>query len=261
MIQDDFYLVFKNGSEIKAITKSEGISSDSSQNKEEKKMKFKVGDIVVNHKSLLDYEEGQIHGKVLDAFTNGFILVEYPVGNLYYHKMFHESYFELVEEKKDVTVRFETIDAERYESHGKHKGKTIPVVITRVYDDVLGNSGMASCDKVNYDERQGILEATANMVYGGNFDREYQKEKARKKKIHDALSKCVICGKQFATPEEARECEKAHVERKKAKHERYLVRKEAKKRIADAKREGDIERVMKEIYAKEKQNAKTGQVR
>lgn len=260
MIQDDFYLVFRNGSEIRAIPKSEDISPDSSQNKEEKKMQFKVGDIVTNNHLLPVYSPGQIKGKVLDTFTNGFILLEFPVGSEYHHKIFHEGYFDLVN-RKESKVRFETIEAERYESHGKHKGKTIPVVITRVYDDVLGNSGMASCDKVNYDERQGILEATANMVYGGNFDREYQKEKARKKKIHDALSKCVICGKQFTTPEEARECEKAHVERKKAKHERYLVRKEAKKRIADAEREGEIERIMKEIYAKERQNAKTGQVR
>ena len=48
--------------------------------------------------------------------------------------------------------------------------------------------------------------------------------------------------------------EKWHIECKKARHERYLIRKEAKRRLAEeqaeldnAKREKEIEKVMKEL--------------
>lgn len=123
--------------------------------------------------------------------------------------------------------RFSTSEGNRYDSIGKHKGFVIPTVTTTAYDDVFGNSGSATCDKVDYDERQGILEAVANMVYG-NFDREYGKFKSKQKQIEQALCKCSKCGKSFVAKEDARACEAAHVERKKARRQNYLLRKRAK---------------------------------
>ena len=36
-------------------------------------------------------------------------------------------------------------------------------------------SGSATCDKTDYEEREGVLNAIANAVCGGNFDREFNK--------------------------------------------------------------------------------------
>lgn len=155
-------------------------------------------------------------------------------------------YYENVEEHKMKNVRFSITDGVRYVSEGKHKGKTVPTITTTVYDDVLGAKGTATCDKDGYDERQGILEAVANMVYG-NFDREYVKFKNKKKKIEEALCKCSMCGKTFKTKEEARACEDAHIERKAAKRDKYRMRKAAEKRA----REMQIEQMAKEILRKE----------
>lgn len=154
-------------------------------------------------------------------------------------------------DKKPTTheFRFETNEGERYQSEGKHKGRTIPTITTKVYDDTLGDRGEATCDKNNYDERQGILEAIGNMVYG-NFDREYNKFKAHKKRINDLLCKCNTCGKTYKTQEEARACEKAHVDHKKAKREKYLLNKEAKRRIAEAEREGKINDLIRQLTRK-----------
>lgn len=154
-------------------------------------------------------------------------------------------------DKKPTThkFRFETNEGERYQREGKHKGRTIPTITTKVYDDTLGDRGEATCDKNNYDERQGILEAIGNMVYG-NFDREYNKFKAHKKRINDLLCKCNTCGKTYKTQEEARACEKAHVDHKKAKREKYLLNKEAKRRIAEAEREGKINDLIRQLTRK-----------
>lgn len=157
---------------------------------------------------------------------------------------------ELADEKPmERKFRFETNEGERYQSEGKHKGETIPTITTTVYDDALGDRGEATCDKDNYDERQGILEAIGNMVYG-NFDREYNKFKAHKKRINDLLCKCNTCGKTYKTQEEARACEKAHADHKKAKREKYLLNKEAKRRIAEAEREGKINELIRQLTRK-----------
>lgn len=229
------------------------------------KMKFKAGDIVIGNENACVYnvtKEGWI-GTVEEADEYRMTVVDKNDGEKYRVSIdCFDLYTDKAIEQKTPShrIRFETKEAERYVSKGKHKGETIPQVITFVYDDSLGSKGVACCDKANYDERQGVLEAIANMTFG-NFDREYQRYKNQKKKIYESLCKCRTCGKMHKTPEVARECEKTHIERKKAKHERYLIRKEAKQRLANAEREGEIERIMKEIYAKEKQNAKRGQVR
>lgn len=231
----------------------------------QEKMEFKTGDMVIGNEKACIYavtKQGWIGTvekvdeymmTVADKNDGEKYRVSIHCFDLYTDKVIEQ-------EAPKHRIRFETKEAERYVSKGKHKGETIPQIMTFVYDDSLGNMGVACCDKANYDERQGVLEAVANMTFG-NFDREYQRYKNQQKKIYESLCKCETCGKIHKTPEAARECEKAHIERKKAKHERYLIRKEAKQRLANAEREGEIERIMKEICAKERQNAKTGQVR
>ena len=142
----------------------------------------------------------------------------------------------------------------------KSCNKTVPTMTTFVS---IGryHSGKATCDKADYDERQGCLEAIANAFLDGNFDREYEKFLADKKHEYDESCKCKICGRNYYedektgkrtpfTPEDARKHEKWHEQNKKNKREKYLIRKEAKRRLAEAEREGKIEQTMKELYKK-----------
>ena len=121
--------------------------------------------------------------------------------------------------------------------------------------------GCATCDKTDYEEREGVLNAIANAMCGGNFDREYEKFLADKKHKYDESCKCKICGRNYYedektgkrtpfTPEDARKHEEWHEQNKKNKREKYLIRKEAKRRLAEAEREGKIEQIMKELYKK-----------
>lgn len=109
----------------------------------------------------------------------------------------------------------------------KSCNKTVPTMTTFVS---IGryHSGKATCDKVDYDERQGCLEAIANAFLDGNFDREFNKavKKNERTELHNRT--CTYCGKVFDTVEELKEHEAWHVERKKARRERYLLRKRAK---------------------------------
>ena len=142
--------------------------------------------------------------------------------------------------------------------------KLIPTMTTFVTAEGYGDTtyhGAATCDKADYSERDGILNAIANAVLGGNFDREYEKFLADKKRKYDESCKCKICGRNYYedektgkrtpfTPEDARKHEEWHEQNKKNKREKYLIRKEAKRRLAEAEREGKIEQVMKELYKK-----------
>lgn len=109
----------------------------------------------------------------------------------------------------------------------KSCNKTVPTMTTFV---TIGRyySGKATCDKADYDERQGCLEAIANAFLDGNFDREFNKavKKNERTELHNRT--CTYCGKVFDTVEELKEHEAWHVERKKARRERYLLRKRAK---------------------------------
>lgn len=90
-------------------------------------------------------------------------------------------------------------------------------------------SGSATCDKTDYEEREGVLNAIANAVCGGNFDREFNKVMKNKAFADKKSRTCTYCGQLFDTVEEKREHEAWHVECKKARRERYLLRKRAKK--------------------------------
>lgn len=212
-------------------------------------MKFKIGDkVIANIEANSHYgvtREGWI-GEVHRVLDNGDIEV-YGDSNFGYKTNYtvNSKYFDLYTGNmptKSHKLRFEITEGERYVSHGKHKGETIPTITTIAYDDTMGESGSATCDKTDYNERQGIIEAVANMTYG-NFDREYNKFLNHQKEVENALCKCSTCGKTYKTKEEARACEQAHIDRKKAKRENYLMRKAAKKRA----REMQIEQMAKEM--------------
>ena len=217
--------------------------------KENNKMKFKIGDKVIGNKEANSQygvtREGWI-GEVHRVLDNDYIEV-YGDSNFGYKTDYtvDSKYFDLYTGNmptKSHKLRFKITEGERYVSHGKHKGETIPTITTIAYDDTMGESGSATCDKADYNERQGIIEAVANMTYG-NFDREYNKFLNHQKEVENALCKCSTCGKTYGTKEEARACEQAHIDRKKAKRENYLMRKAAKKRA----REMQIEQMAKEL--------------
>ena len=108
---------------------------------------------------------------------------------------------------------------------------TIPTMTTTVEANSYSRTapvGTATCDKADYDMRQGVLEALANMYCDGDFDKVYNKAVKRNEIADKKKRTCKYCGKVFDTVEE-REAEEAwHVERKKARRERYLLRKRAK---------------------------------
>jgi hypothetical protein len=108
---------------------------------------------------------------------------------------------------------------------------TIPTMTTMVsYIDKYGciMKGTATCDKADYDERQGVLEAFANATCGNDFYKAYA-EAVKEKKHRDITDRtCTYCGKVLDTVEEKEEHEAWHVECRKARHERYLLRKRAK---------------------------------
>ena len=103
----------------------------------------------------------------------------------------------------------------------------IPTMTTTVVD-ASGKKAAVTCDKADYSERQGVLEAIAQMACGGNFDKEYDKAVKKNKRTELHNRTCTYCGKVFDAVEEKQEHEAWHVECRKARHERYLLRKRAK---------------------------------
>lgn len=129
-------------------------------------------------------------------------------------------------EEKKMPTKFTFYVTEGTRPDKKCNG-VIQTMITTVVD-ASGKKATVTCDKVDYSERQGVLEAIAQMACGGNFDKEYDKAVKKNKliELHDRT--CSYCGKVFDTVEEKQEHEAWHVERKKARRERYLLRKRAK---------------------------------
>jgi len=136
------------------------------------------------------------------------------------------------EEKMSTKFTFYVTEGTRVD---KSCNGTIPTMTTNiellsgnVFDKVTTVKGSATCDKADYDERQGVLEALANAICGGNFYKAYA-EAVKLNRCEDELSRtCIYCGKVLDTVEEKQEHEAWHVERRKARHERYLLRKRAK---------------------------------
>lgn len=151
------------------------------------------------------------------------------------------------EYKEDRLMTYYVTDGKRID---KTCNKQIDTKTTHVA--ILGGryTGKATCDAENYDQRQGLLEAIANAVCGGNFDKHYNDDIKAGKRLEKALCRCSICGVTYDTPTEARACEQAHKDRKQAKLEKYLISKEAKRRIAEAEREDKIGELMKDLLKK-----------
>jgi hypothetical protein len=137
-------------------------------------------------------------------------------------------------EEKKMPTKFTFYVKEGTRPDKKCNG-TIPTMTTNielfdgnVFDKVTTIRGSATCDKADYDERQGVLEALANAVCGGEFEKRYSKAVKANKDADLIMRTCTYCGKVCDTSEEKIEHEKWHVERKKARRERYLLRKRAK---------------------------------
>ena len=126
-----------------------------------------------------------------------------------------------------MRLTFYTTEGYRIDTSNNSKIPTITTKVDCIFGDLI-QSGSATCDKFNYDERQGVLEAVANAIFRGKFDREYNRA-VKANKEHEKLTRtCYYCGKVFDTVEERQAHEVWHVERRKARHERYLLRKRAK---------------------------------
>lgn len=95
-----------------------------------------------------------------------------------------------------------------------------------------------------------ILFELANTAFNGNFERVYKKFHNDNIRFEKKRLTCSFCGKVFETIEEKTKHENEHIQNKKNKREKYLIRKEAKRRLAEAEREGKIEQTMKELYKK-----------
>lgn len=164
-------------------------------------------------------------------------------------------------DKNPMKFTFYTVEGYRMDKSNNTKIPTVTTEVVYKDKDGCATGGSATCDKADYSERDGILNAIANAVLGGNFDREYEKFLADKKRKYDESCKCKICGCNYYedektgkrtsfTPEDARKHEEWHEQNKKNKREKYLIRKEARRRLAEAEREGKIEQTMKELYKK-----------
>ena len=95
-----------------------------------------------------------------------------------------------------------------------------------------------------------ILFELANAAFNGNFERAYKKFHNDNIRFEKKRLTCNFCGKVFETIEEKTKHENEHIQNKKNKREKYLIRKEAKRRLAEAEREGKIEQTMKELCKK-----------
>ena len=192
------------------------------------------------------------------------------------------------ENDNNMKLTFFTEQGERIDKTCNEK---IPTVTTYAISNlVTGDSATATCDKCDYDRRTGalvaaakviskkseethlmydiamkmwgsdfcnaILETFANRAYAGNFEKYYDKWIREEKKLNDDKCKCNTCGKKFDTPDDAREHEEWHAERKRVKRENYLIRKEAKRRLAEKEKENKIEKAIIEIKEEEKEKNK-----
>ena len=128
--------------------------------------------------------------------------------------------------KEDKTMKFTFSTTEGYRIDKSNNTK-IPTITTTV-EDTRGNSAAVTCDKDSFDQRQGVLEAVAQLYCKGSFDKEYKKA-IKFNEIDDKSKRtCKYCGQIFDTAEEREAHEAWPVECRKARHERYKLRKRAK---------------------------------
>ena len=146
-------------------------------------------------------------------------------------------------EDNSMGFAFQTIEGYRIDKSNNTK---IPTIETEVA--ILGHTGRATCDKADYDEREGVLNAIANAVCNGSFDKAYRAAVKGNKRVELFGRTCKYCGEVFPTIEERKAHEAWHVERRKARHERYKLRKRAKEIAFEQK----AQEMAKEIIQEEK---------
>lgn len=216
--------------------------------------KFKIGDRVKildgknielytggwNYLDMKDFigEVGEIT-KVVTGLYGG--RVAYSLKDMPFN--WDERGLELYKEEEKVWLSFITNENYRIDKTNNTK---IPTIETVIHTNT-GIVGSATCDKKDYDERQGVIEALANGVCYGNFDKAYRYGVKEKEAIDKSLRTCEYCGRVFDTISERKTHEEWHIERKKARRERYLLRKRAKE-IAF---EEQAQKMAKEIIADE----------
>ena len=169
-------------------------------------------------------------------------------------KRLHQEYMKSQEVREMLyKLDFTTTKGKRYASYGKHNGEEIPTITTIV--NFGGRTGKATVDEKDYDERQGILEALGNAIYG-SFETEYQKYCKQRNKEDKKLRICTVCGKLYDTQEEAKSCEKAHKERKEADNAKWIIRKEAIRRLKEQIYEDAVNDEMDRLKTKPKDKNK-----
>lgn len=131
--------------------------------------------------------------------------------------------------KEDKKLKFTFYTEEGYRIDKSNNSK-VETITTFVKINGFDNTylGMATCDKVDYSEREGVINALANAMCNGNFDREFNKAVKDNARADKKARTCTYCGQLFDTVAEKEAHETWHVERRKARHERYLLRKRAK---------------------------------
>lgn len=96
-----------------------------------------------------------------------------------------------------------------------------------------------------------ILETLADRAIAGDFNKRYNKWKKIATEHDKELRTCKVCGKLYESTEEARECEKAHAQRKADKLNKYRERKEAiriaRERLEKERKEELVEECMERI--------------
>ena len=129
--------------------------------------------------------------------------------------------------KNSMKFTFYTEEGYRIDKSNNSKVETITTFVKiNGFDNTY--LGMATCDKVDYSEREGVINALANAMCNGNFDREFNKAVKDNARADKKARTCTYCGQLFDTVAEKEAHEAWHVERKKARRERYLLRKRAK---------------------------------
>lgn len=140
--------------------------------------------------------------------------------------------YALIENDRHVTeVDEDTFAANPIMQQSKHVKHFVRTTIT-IADSLVSS---ATCEASMYNERQGILEAMANLVCQQfcdvTFEQFYRKMCKEKAAYELSLRKCKKCGTVYDTPEEVEECMKQHEENAKARNERRYWRKLAKNEL------------------------------
>lgn len=103
-----------------------------------------------------------------------------------------------------------------------------------------------------------ILETLADRAIAGDFNKRYNKWKKITAEHDKELRTCKVCGKLYESTEEARECEKAHAQRKVDKLNKYRERKEAmriaRERLEKERKEQLIKDAMNKLTSEDKDN-------